>query len=77
MGLEIPPLIINMILESNPLKSIIVVSTWIGRIQKGGRVLLTEILLPRIARLASSCSTGNLLSNFNKRISSKSSNRTF
>ena len=37
-------------------------------------VLLAEILPPRIARLASNCSTGNRLSNFNKRISSKSSN---
>ena len=43
---------------------------------RGGRALLTEILLPQIARLASNCSTGNCLSNykFNKRISSKSSN---
>ena len=34
-----------------------------------GRVLLTKIPSPRI------CSTGNRLSNFNKRISSKSSSR--
>ena len=40
----------------------------------GGRVLPTQILLPRIARLASNCSTGSYLSNLNKRISSKSSN---
>ena len=44
---------------------------------RGGRVLLTEILLPRIARLASNCSTGNCLSSFNKRISSKNSNCEF
>ena len=41
---------------------------------RGGRVLLTEILLPGSARLASNCSTGNCLSNFNQRMSSKSSN---
>ena len=34
---------------------------------RGGRVLLTEMLLPRIARLASNCSTGGCLSNFNER----------
>ena len=42
--------------------------------QEGGRVLLTEILLPRIARLPSNCSTGNCLSDCNKRTSSNSSN---
>ena len=41
------------------------------RYSEGGRVLLTEMLLPRIARLASNCLTGNCLSTFNKRISSK------
>ena len=41
---------------------------------EGGRVLLPEILLPRIAPLASNCSTGNRLSNFNQRVGSKSSN---
>ena len=42
--------------------------------KRGGRVLLTEIPLPRIARLASNCSTGSRLPNFNERISSKGSN---
>ena len=41
---------------------------------RGGRVLLTERLLPRIAPLASNCSTGNCLSDFNKRISSNNFN---
>ena len=36
---------------------------------RGGRVLLTEILLP-----PSNCLTGNCLTNFNERISSKVSN---
>ena len=45
-----------------------------GTARGGEGVLLTEILLPRIARLASNCSTGNCLSNFNKGISSKGSN---
>ena len=44
-------------------------------LHQDGYVLLTEILLPRIARLASNRSTtGNCPSNFNKRASSKSSN---
>ena len=43
-------------------------------IERGGRVLLTEILLPRIARLASNCSTGNCLSSVNKQLLSKSLN---
>ena len=38
---------------------------------EGGRVLLTEMRLPRIARLASNRSTGNCSSNLNKRISPK------
>ena len=42
--------------------------------KRGGRVLLTETLLPRIARLATNCSTGNNLSKFKKRTNSKSSN---
>ena len=33
-----------------------------ARVRGGGRVVLTGILLPRIARLASNCSTGNYLS---------------
>ena len=41
---------------------------------EGGMILLTEILLPRIARLALNCSTGNCLSNFTKKISSNNSN---
>ena len=41
-----------------------------GRLSRGGRVLLTEVLSARIARLASKRSTGNRLSNFAKRISS-------
>ena len=41
---------------------------------EGGRVMLTEILLPRIARLASNSSTGNYFPNFSKRISSKMTN---
>ena len=43
-------------------------------VKRGGGYLLTEILLPRNARLASNCSTGNCLSSFNKRTSSKNSN---
>ena len=46
----------------------------LARVHEGGRVLLTEIPLPRIARLASNCSTGSCLYNFDKRTSSKSSN---
>ena len=40
-------------------------------VKRGGRVLLTEILLPRIARRASNCLIGGCLSNCNERISSK------
>ena len=43
-------------------------------LERGGRVLLTEILLPRFAWLASNCSTGNCLSSFNKRTSANNSN---
>ena len=39
-----------------------------------GGVLPTEIPLPRIARPASNCSTGNCLSSFDTRISTKGSN---
>ena len=42
-------------------------------IKRGGRVLLTEMPSARIARLASNCSIGNRLSDFDQRISSKSS----
>ena len=45
-----------------------------GASGRGVRVLLTVILLPRIARLSSNCSTGDCVSNFNKRISSNNSN---
>ena len=59
--------------------NIVIVFSWVGVAisnevhVRGGRVLLTEILLSRIARLASNCWTGSCLSDFNKRISSKSS----
>ena len=43
-------------------------------VRGGGRVLLTEIPLPRIARLASNRSTGSRLLNFDKRTSSNNSN---
>ena len=44
------------------------------KVRGGGRVLLTEVLSARIARLASNCSTGNCSSNFAWRKSSNNSN---
>ena len=49
-------------------------NTIINNITSNSNKLLTEILLPRIARLASNRSTGSCLYNFKKRTSSNNWN---